>query len=79
MAEKAWVATDDPTDPCNLCVQWRCAVNGVDCPDALCDYKHEQEPYWPDGSVVPQVFDGNCGRCTEAMEHYFASVERGEL
>ncbi len=53
--------TDDPTDPCALCVQWR----QIDPADEL---GTEWEPYWPDGSVVPRVWRGTHADCQAAVD-----------
>lgn len=66
-----WMYTDDPDDPCVNCVQWRCPVDGSH-DDLNCAWEHDWEPYWPDGSVVPRVFDGSCPRCAAAIAEYAA-------
>lgn len=58
---------------CPLCVQWRCAVtHKADCPDDMCEYDHEQEPYWPDGSVAVITQDEYCDSCEAAVAEYGA-------
>lgn len=78
-----WHHTNDLKDPCNYCVQWRCATcKSSDWP-SCCDDAQKIggcEPYWPDGSVVPRVFDGCCERCTQAVAEYMElSREDGSL
>lgn len=62
---------------CPLCIQWRCAVtHGTECPDDFCDYDHEQEPYWPDGSVATLTQQDWCDRCAQAVADYQAENDR---
>lgn len=48
-----WIWTDDPDDPCSLCIQWRDPATGSG--DGV-SMSAEWEPYLPDGSVVPRVY-----------------------
>jgi len=56
-----YVETDDPTDPCSLCVQWRPQIGDDDQTD-------NWEPYWPDGSVVPRIWRGTHAGCQATVD-----------
>ncbi len=61
----AWDYTDDPADPCGLCVQWR----GPDGAEIDMENVDRAEPYWPDGSVVARVFRDVHPRCSAVVAH----------
>lgn len=67
-----WRFTDDPGDPCALCVQWRCEVcHSHDWP-GCCDWNTESEPYWPDGSVQTLVYQTVHEDCERSVLDYQA-------
>ena len=59
-----WQWTEDQSDPCSLCVQWR-APDGTD--DITMENEERAEPYWPDGSIVPEVYRGIHDRCMDVL------------
>jgi hypothetical protein len=72
MSESDWVTTDDLSDPCALCVQWRCELcKQDDCPEDCPSWPGgmfaEFEPYWPDGSVVPRIYRDIHEDCQQAV------------
>jgi hypothetical protein len=68
MTAPSYVDTDDPTDPCALCVQWRL----IDPADEL---GSDWEPYWPDGTVPPRIWRGTHADCQAAVDQMHADQE----
>jgi hypothetical protein len=56
--DRPWTYTEDPREPCIWCVQWRCVDEELGL----------YEPYLPDGSVVPLVYNGVCDSCQLALD-----------
>lgn len=60
-----WRWTNDPADPCGLCVVWE---ENADDPMA------DGRPVWPDGSTVPRIYKFTHRDCNDAALRY--SMER---
>lgn len=72
----SWPTTSDPSYPCMLCVQMRCATCHRDEPDYDTCAEHDWhfEPYMPDGSVPRYLYEGRHSRCQEAYDAYMEDV-----
>lgn len=58
-----WVWTDDPADPCTLCLSWT-------------DYDMDKEgtPWLASGQVAPRVWRGIHPDCQKMLDEYEADV-----
>jgi ferredoxin len=67
--EPPYVLTDDPADPCVLCVQWEPlphAQDGEVPTDPNLLDAQDYVPTWPGGNVVPRVCRKPCPTCAAA-------------
>lgn len=60
-----WTFTDDPNDPCGLCVSWE---EGED--SASSDIYDSARPVWPDGTTVERIYRFTHRDCTKAAVAY---------
>lgn len=69
--------TENPNDPCSLCVQWRCPeCKQMDCVDDCPNWPGamvaDYEPFWPDGSIAPRIYRYTHRECQQAVDAYIA-------